>query len=347
MITTSGELYFINEQDVRTGEKSNYFKIGIVRDADGRNSIDRLLEHQTGNPRKLCVVEAIAMPAVEYIETNLHYLFARSRVMGEWMQFTPKELESAIAKAHELKDQMEATIREIELAEALKGVISNGVRIAPTHDSEYWYSVIQNLKPVIDYCNDVLAEYDEHILSAINLGIDVSAVAKVQQRAGAKKFDENILLQKYPDLHSKYATGKSEMKGQFRLLSSKDWQQDLNAISSESVDAITDLKSLLSIADHSMEMEFALHEKRLAVLEVRQYGIWNTEIANYKLRALTGENEGIEGICIWKRELKNTIVLDKKKLQIDHPDVYEECVVTGKVTEALIVEPKAAMKEAK
>ena len=73
-----GKLYFINEHDVQSGLRSNYYKIGIVRDADGRDSKNRLLEHQTGNPRKLWIVEELEMPAVEAVETNLHYLFARN-----------------------------------------------------------------------------------------------------------------------------------------------------------------------------------------------------------------------------------------------------------------------------
>ena len=176
MITTPGELYFINEQDVRSNDRTNYYKIGIVRDADGRDSKNRLLEHQTGNPRKLCVVKVIHMPAVEYIETNLHYMFAHNRVMGEWMQFTDKELEAAIAKAYELKDEMEATLPDFQRAEALKTVASNGIKIAPDHDSDYWYSEIQNLKEVIEYCEKVLANYDAYLLSAIEQGIDVSGV---------------------------------------------------------------------------------------------------------------------------------------------------------------------------
>ena len=73
MIFTPGQLYFINEQDTQTGVRSNYYKIGIVRDADDRDSKNRLLEHQTGNPRELCIVETLNMPAVEAVETNLHY----------------------------------------------------------------------------------------------------------------------------------------------------------------------------------------------------------------------------------------------------------------------------------
>jgi len=29
MILTPGQLYFINEKDIQTGERSNYYKIGI------------------------------------------------------------------------------------------------------------------------------------------------------------------------------------------------------------------------------------------------------------------------------------------------------------------------------
>ena len=61
MNLTPGQLYFINEQDIKTGERSNYYKIGIVRESFERDSKDRLLEHQTGNPRKLVIVETLNM----------------------------------------------------------------------------------------------------------------------------------------------------------------------------------------------------------------------------------------------------------------------------------------------
>ena len=71
MITTSGELYFIGEEDIKTGEKSSYYKIGIVRESEGRTSVNRLSEHQTGNPRRLLIAHALETPAVEAVETAL------------------------------------------------------------------------------------------------------------------------------------------------------------------------------------------------------------------------------------------------------------------------------------
>jgi hypothetical protein len=344
VILTPGQLYFINEQDIKTGARSNYYKIGIVRNAEGRDSKNRLLEHQTGNPRKLCVVETLNMPAVEYIETNLHYLFARNRVMGEWMEFTPDELQAAIVKANELKIEMEANLPDIKKAEELKDVVSNGIKLAPTHDSEYWYAVIQDHKEIIAYCNDALAKYDEYLRSAIDKGVNISGVAKLQKRAGAKKFDLKLFADKYPELYKRYSTNETEIKGSFRITPAKDWQQDLSAINSEQVDLITDFVSLLDVADHSLESGFALHEKHLSTLEALQYCEWKTEMANIKLRALTGEYDGIEGICTWKREKKPFIHFDKDSVQKKHPDEYNECVVEGKATEALVVEPKHVQK---
>jgi len=305
MNLTPGQLYFITEQDVRTGARSNYYKIGIVRDAEGRDSKDRLLEHQTGNPRKLCVVETLNMPAVEHIETTLHYLFARNRVMGEWMEFTPQELKTAIAKANELKYEMEANLPDIKRADELKDVISNGTKLAPTHDSEYWHTELLTFREVMDTCNNALEKYDDFLKVAIEKGVVAPGVAKVQQRTAPKKFDEKLFKSKYPDLYKKYASEKTDIKGQFRIATPKDWAPDVSALGSEQVELVTDFLEMLEKADHSLDTGFALHEKHLAVLEVLQYAEWREEIADIKLRVLTGDSDGIEASALGSERKKS------------------------------------------
>ena len=343
MKLNSGQLYFFTEQDIKTGQRTCNYKIGIVREADGRDSKDRLLEHQTGNPRKL-VVEAVLdkVPAVEYVETNLHHLFARNRIMGEWMEFTPAELQIAIAKASELKAEMEANLPDYKKAEELKKVISNGIKIAPTHDSQYWFEEILTFKEIIETCKVALAKYDDYLYVAIEQGVSAPGVAKVQKRAGAKKFDEGMLKANYPALYEKYSSTTSEIKGSFRLASSENFVPDISSLTSEQVMLVTDFVELLENADPSLDTGFVLHEKHLAVLEVLQYAEYRKDIADAKLRVLTGDNEGIEGICTWKREEKFTTILDKKELQKKHPDEFNSCIVEGKATEALIVDPKVA-----
>ena len=72
MATASGEIYFIGEKDLRTKEITPYFKVGIVRenaDNTDRDSTQRLLEHQTGNPRELYIESVVKTDLVELLES--------------------------------------------------------------------------------------------------------------------------------------------------------------------------------------------------------------------------------------------------------------------------------------
>jgi hypothetical protein len=196
---------------------------------------------------------------------------------------------------------------------------------------------------VIDTCNEALEKYDDFLKVAIEKGVAAPGVAKVQQRTAPKKFDEKLFKSKYPDLYKKYASEKIDIKGQFRITTPKDWAPDVSALGSEQVELITDFTEMLDSADDSLETGFALHEKHLAVLEVLQYAEWREEIADIKLRVLTGEYDGIEGICSWKRELKILRFVNKNELQANHPNEYYDCIIKGKSAQALIIEPKSAM----
>ena len=340
MNLTPGKLYFINERDVQTGQRSNYYKIGIVREADGRDSKNRLLEHQTGNPRRLWIVKELNTPAVEAVETNLHYLFARNRVLGEWMQFTEDELLNAIAKAKELSKEVKVNEIDFNRAEGLKNIVSNGIVLEATEEAENWKVQIQDLNVVIQACDEVLDDYDSYLYAAIKKGIDVSGRASVQKRSGALRFDEKLFKDKYPALYAKFSSITTPIKGSFRLKLTKDWIPDHGIIDEEQREFIVSMKNLLANADHTMDTGFTLHEKHLGVLEVKKYAEWKVEIATTKLRVLTGEADGIDEICTWKREKKEVVTLDKKAIQTQHEVEYNACLVKGADTTALIVDPK-------
>ncbi len=344
MIFTPGQLYFINEQDVKTGERSNYYKIGIVRESDERDSEDRLLEHQTGNPRRLVIKKQLNMPAVEEVETSLHYLFARNWAMGEWMCFTDDELKKAISKAEELATAMQGNIQDFKRAEELSDIASNGVTLPANPVAEELYQNYMNYREVVKSCDEAIDEYKSYLYQAIEKGEDVAGKAKIQNKPGAKKFDEKLFASKYPDLYKKFSISlfPIPIKGSFRPKLNKDWVVDSSSISQEQTELIIELKNEISKADHSLETGFLLHGKHQGVLEIRKYAELESSFANTKLRVMTGEAEGIEGICTWKREPKETIVFDKQKIQSDYPDEYNACVVQGKDVKALIVNPRIA-----
>ena len=47
---TAGELYVIGEIDLRTNQKTNYYKVGIVREKKERTSAERLKDLKDRQP---------------------------------------------------------------------------------------------------------------------------------------------------------------------------------------------------------------------------------------------------------------------------------------------------------
>jgi hypothetical protein len=180
---------------------------------------------------------------------------------------------------------------------------------------------------------------------AIKKGFDVGDKANLQTRAGAKKFDPKLFESKYPALYKKYSISTAAITGAFRTKQDKNWSFDISTLEPEQVELLADFKNQLKTADHTMASGFTLHSKHLGALEIKKYAEWESLMANTKLRVLTGESEGIEGICTWKRELKETISLDKDKLKVEQPNEYNACMVQAAETEALVIHPKIAQAE--
>lgn len=88
-INQPGTIYFIGEKenDIRT----SFVKVGYVR--SHRNIKDRILELNTGNPRKLILLDYIDdVPRVSEIETICHKMLYSKRVHGEWFILTVDDI---------------------------------------------------------------------------------------------------------------------------------------------------------------------------------------------------------------------------------------------------------------
>jgi hypothetical protein len=78
---------------------------------------------------------------------------------------------------------------------------------------------------------------------------------------------------------------------------------------------------------------------------MQAYADWEMQLATANIKNLCGYNEGIEGICTWKRAEQIDEKFDRKALTEAHPDIVEEFMVTSAPTKAVIVEPKAAYQD--
>ena len=346
MILTSGEIYFIGEFDLKSGQRTEYVKIGIVRHGakEDRTSQDRLLEHQTGNPRRLEIIHTITTDAVEAIETNLHYRFARHRVYGEWMRLDSKLLEEAKSEAESLRDQLATHVETFRRAEDLKNHISTEGKLVPTIDSEYWFAKFQDSKVMSKACDEAVEKYNALLAKAAEEGEEVSEYVTVQERAGARKFDQKSFMEKHPDLYTKFVTQEKSIKGRFLITSVKKWNRTLEEISPDLSAILTQFESELEKVEGN-SITTTIHNLYLGVISMQAYADWEMQLASAIIKNLCGANEGIEGICTWKRAEQIDEKFDRKALAEAHPDLVEEFMTTSAPTKAVIVEPKAAYQE--
>ena len=280
--------------------------------------------------------------AVEVVDTNLRRLLARNRILGEWMRFSELQLQNAISMAKQLVMEVKENLEYFERAQELKNKISNGLKIDATEEAKSNYAVIQNFEPIRKSCDEVLDEYKKYLRLAIDQGFDVAGRGTIQNKSGYR-FDEKLFRKKYPTLFEKFAEISYPVRGSFLPIASKRWSPNLEVIDRDHIDLISNLKKELINADFSMDTVFSLHEKHLGVKECKKYAEWKIEIAKTKLKVFTGENDGIEGICNWKRKNVEVVTLDKKRLETQHPDEFKLCFVQGPEISSLITNKGAGL----
>ena len=86
-----GEIYFVREVANDSASFTPFVKIGLV--TAPKVCAERLLELQTGNPRKLTIPEGfcISTDAVSMVEAQLHRRLSNFRIGGEWFKFTDEQ----------------------------------------------------------------------------------------------------------------------------------------------------------------------------------------------------------------------------------------------------------------
>ena len=172
----AGELYFVREIDPQTKKYTKFVKIGLVHEKEGRDSLHRLSEHQTGNPRTLILPpdNYFSSPAINRVEAMMHKVFARNRVSGEWFEFeTEREVLSAIKKAKALSAEVVAQIPTFTKAIKLGQSEDNGKTIKATAVAQELIEVIAVSRAKRSSLSEISDLISSKLKSAITDGVNV------------------------------------------------------------------------------------------------------------------------------------------------------------------------------
>lgn len=289
MSNMAGEIYFIAEEPSMSTPPVRV-KIGLVRESkSGRDSQDRLLDHQTGNPRKLKLLEVVETARVSRVENSLHQRYAGRRGIGEWFELSDSDLQAAIAECRDLAAQQAVHLPVIREADAMKGLVRDEVVLAATDDAKEWYRRLLVADASASVLKKLIEKYRKAIRLANESGYDVHQYARVELPRVA-----------FGSWLSEHHKAEWEACKQMKTTNSFEVSSQKAESALESVDAELANEFAAKLEEWSLDVGFeSLHQLHLQAR--RPLSVWSEEkdLSRAYLKVFCGPNQGIADICKW------------------------------------------------
>ena len=337
---TPGELYVIGEIDLRTNQKTNYYKVGIVREKKERTSAERLKDHQTGNPRKLFVHDFIKCQVVEEVETVFHKLMAPKGVRGEWLELEESELAQAIGLIKRLNEEVNDHYGFFEQAELLKKQESSEEVVSADEEILGWHRSYAAADVRSKAAGKVLKLISDALKEAVSSGVELNQIVEIQLKEGRKSFDKESFRAQYADLFEKYVTFEETSKQRFTPTIPKEIKDSLNEIDPELFNTLEVIEGFIEDVKSSKRTYQELHGQYLRVLSIEADADWIKTIAEARIKTACAAAGGIEGVCTWSRANETRQAFDEKLFREENPDLADQFTTIGANVQAVIVNPK-------
>jgi len=311
-----GTIYIIGELD-HTGEPTDLYKIGLVNDNDSRSVEERLLEHQTANPRELRVVHAEPTPIVERVETLLHGEFASHRVGGEWFHLPDALISRAVEATIEHASEARLAHDDLHRATELNLIESNGCHIDPTAEDLRLHIDVCTANAELKQVRQAQKNLTEQMLACQQNGSAERQWVRLEHKAGVVTFDRVAFARRHPRINASYMTPKTSLTRRFTISPAGDTQE--NTVRDADLSALLDTSRAMTGSPtdggtlHRLYLELIAHEAQLQ---------WEADRLSNRLRAACGEHDGITSVCTWRRRETVTEVLDTARLKRERPALH-------------------------
>ena len=356
----AGEVYFIREQDVITGELSPYTKIGLVgeRKASGtsepseealtateseeetlqtpvhnesldeflrKNSLKRLKEHQTGNASKLLLnpdeVPVVRSPAVHALEAALHARFANLRVRGEWFLLDDYQRTEAISLAKTLTQQLDDHKSMVLASAELSQVDSSDEVIEPDSELLDFNEEFKATERGLKDLANRATEIENTIrLASLNV-IELDGVGVWTYRNPYKNFADSAAAAEVPEESENFlAPARTAVLRPLKPLKGATKTEEDKSLFAAGTAGIMNIGE----RDHVLE---ALHQEYLEILGRMNELQWQRTFFRAFLKSKFGDAKSIAGVANWERktELKHSRALVKPHLlSIGRQDLVEK-----------------------
>lgn len=309
-----GTLYFMQETDYLTGEKFDYFKIGIVKGE--RDVFDREKDHKTGNPRQISSVKDIESPAVQILETYLHNTLARHRVSsGEWFYLPGNLINQAIEASQDIRNQLVANIEGLLLEAGKNKSVHFGTPLSHSQTLEELSHEVQRAEALAKSAENLRKRIGEALKEKAGENEDFAHLFKISSIGEKKSFDTNAFSKANKDIYEHYKTKESSTWSLIFLTTPEN-----------------DLKSDEPTLDGLDPLQ--LHEAYLEAWSLRESRAFEHALLEAQLINAIGEAAAIDGVAEWKESKR--VSFDLPKFRAENPELADQFVkvVPAKVSKS-------------
>ena len=329
---TFGYIYFMTEIDLFGYPSGSYVKIGLVKGTEeGRSSIERRKEHQTGNPRKIIVEKEIKTYAqVSTLESLIHQKLAKNRIHGEWFKYDQNGIAPYIEITEELKNDLESQIDSDNAIANYLSIEDNQQEIKASSESK---DIHKQLLKVKERILNLKKERELTVLKLKtfnkNFSKDIDGICSYEKVKPSQSFNRVGFQKDYPDIVEKIGV----MVINHNFLLKKDIKQKKN-------DEIKDLEEIIKLQKFEDDNSKRILNRTKSAIELHK--IWldvhvalqplelERKYLENKLKLITGENLGIKEVCTWKRRKIKQV--KKSDLISFDPELANKYMKIGKPT---------------
>ena len=312
----AGEIYFIAEEP-SVGTPLVRVKIGLVRESQNRDSRDRRADHQTGNPRRLVLVDVIKTARVAMVENSLHQRYAQSRGIGEWFELTEEELATAINTCRDLASLQQQHLPILQAADQMRHTNRNKSSIDATSEVIEWHQQHQIAKASESIFSALKRGYLDHIKEGHASGMDIAEWAVVS----VPRMPFGIWLKKnHPDAYEACKRPSHTISFIPKPLKIEPVLTPTDAELCRELGAkIAEWLPVKGFDD--------LHQLFLETLRPKQIWEEEKELALAHLKVACGTNSAIRDVCEWKRAEK--LVFSKDVAESQYPKIFDQFAEFG------------------
>ena len=329
-----GELYILGETEPKSGARTPFVKIGIVKDSERRDTANRIKEHQTGNPREITELHVINTPNVEGVETTLHGIYAPARIGGEWFHCDDATLTDIIKCAEQTATAMRHAEADYIAAADLSDVPSVGDRRDPSRAEAELGHEFTAVRSVISVAKEAEKAVRDALQAAHNRESRFRRFVEVQVRQASRVFDRTRFAEEQPALQEQFSNPMTKVKGSFRPLNALDVNH--TAVIRELVPLTDEIAFVAGAVIDGADQVVNLHALYLELLALWAPFTLRSDVLKAAAKVACADRPGINGVCTWNRVQVFEPKLDTAALKAAEPDIYNRYMTTRESKPAVV-----------